>query len=160
ADVAMFYRLGQRVSQLTYNARNRIGNGSTERRDDGLSNFGIDIVEGVDASGMVVDVSPCGDRTTVDAFEASKKPALITHSNCRALSGHPRAKTDEAITLMAKAGGVMGITSVRTFVRATEPTTVQHMLDHFDYVAKLVGVEHLGVGSDIDLDGYDAMPPD
>jgi membrane dipeptidase len=158
-DVDFFYGLGQRVSQLTYNARNLIGNGSTERADDGLSDFGVSIVERMNKAGMVVDVSHCGDRTSLDACEVSKKPVLITHSNCRALvPGHPRCKPDEVIQKMAKTGGVMGITGVRMFVRDAEPTTLEHLLDHFDHVAKLVGVEHLGVGSDIDLYGYDAMP--
>jgi len=160
-DVDFFYGLGQRVSQLTYNSRNLIGNGSTERRDEGLSDFGVAIVERMNKVGMAVDVSHSGDRTTLDAFEVSKQPVLITHSNCRALNaGHVRCKTDEAIKAMAAKGGVMGITEVRMFVSAKEPTTVDSMLDHFDYVAKLVGVEHLGIGSDIDLLGYDAMPPE
>jgi membrane dipeptidase len=158
-DVDYFYGLGQRVSQLTYNARTLIGNGSTERRDEGLSDFGVSIVERMNKLGMAVDVSHCGDKTTLDAFELSKKPVLITHSNCRALNpNHPRCKTDEAIKAMAAKGGVMGITEVRMFVSSKEPTGVDAMLDHFDYVAKLVGVEHVGVGSDIDLLGYDAMP--
>lgn len=160
-DVNFFHSLGQRVSQLTYNTRNLIGNGSTERRDDGLSDFGVSIVERMNKVGMAVDVSHCGDRTTLDAFEVSKKPVLITHSNCRALvAGHPRLKTDEAIKKMAASGGVMGITGVRMFVKADEPTTIEHVLDHFDHVAKLVGVEHLGIGSDMDLDGYDDLPPE
>jgi membrane dipeptidase len=158
-DVDFFHGQGQRVSQLTYNGRNLIGNGSTERRDDGLSDFGLAIVERMNKVGMAVDVSHCGDRTTLDAFEVSKQPVLITHSNCRALvPGHPRDKPDEAIRAMAKSGGVMGITGVRMFVRDREPTTIEDALDHFDHVAKLVGPEHLGVGSDIDLDGYDDMP--
>ena len=160
-DVDYFYGLGQRVSQLTYNARTLIGNGSTERRDDGLSDFGVGIVERMNKVGMAVDVSHCGDKTTLDAFEVSKKPVLITHSNCRTLNpNHPRCKTDEAIKAMAAKGGVMGITEVRMFISPTEPTGMDAMLDHYDHVAKLVGVEHLGVGSDIDLLGYDAMPPD
>jgi membrane dipeptidase len=158
-DVDFFHALGQRVSQLTYNSRNLIGNGSTERRDEGISDFGVSIVERMNRVGMAVDVSHCGDRTTLDAFEISKRPVLITHSNCRALvPNHPRVKTDEAIRKMAASGGVMGITGVRMFVKADEPTTIEHMLDHFDHVAKLVGVEHLGVGSDVDLDGYDDLP--
>jgi membrane dipeptidase len=158
-DVDLFHALGQRVSQLTYNSRNLIGNGSTERRDDGISDFGVSIIERMNKVGMAVDVSHCGDRTTLDAFDISNRPVLITHSNCRALvPNHPRVKTDEAIRKMAASGGVMGITSVRMFVKADEPTTIEHMLDHYDHVAKLVGVEHLGVGSDIDLDGYDDMP--
>jgi membrane dipeptidase len=159
-DVDTFHSLGQRVSQLTYNARNLIGNGATERRDDGISDFGVGIIQRMNRAGMAVDVSHCGDRTTLDAFEASKQPVLITHSNCRALApNHPRCKTDEAIQSMAKSGGVMGITGVRMFVKNDEPTTIEHFLDHFDHVRKLVGVQHLGVGSDIDLDGYDDMPP-
>lgn len=160
-DVDFFYAQGQRVSQLTYNSRNLIGNGSTERRDDGLSDFGIAIVERMNKVGMAVDVSHCGDRTTLDAFEVSKRPVLITHSNCRVLAnGHPRDKTDEAILAVGKSGGVMGITGVRMFVSDKEPTTIENVLDHFDHVAKLIGPEHLGVGSDIDLDGYDDMPPE
>jgi membrane dipeptidase len=160
-DVELFYGYGQRVAQLTYNARNRIGNGSTERRDEGLSDFGVAIVERMNKVGMAVDVSHCGDRTTLDAFEISKKPVLITHSNVRALAnGHPRDKSDEAIRAVGKSGGVMGITGVRMFVRDREPTTIEHALDHFDYVARLIGAEHLGVGSDMDLDGYDDMPPE
>lgn len=161
ADVNFFRGLGQRVSQLTYNSRNMIGNGSTERRDEGISDFGVAIIGRMNAVGMAVDVSHCGDRTTLDAFELSRKPVLITHSNCRAIvPGHPRCKTDEAIKKMGAAGSVMGITGVRMFVKADEPTTIEHVLDHFDHVAKLVGPEHLGVGSDIDLNGYDAMPPE
>ena len=160
-DVDLFHSLGQRVSQLTYNSRNLIGNGSTERRDEGISDFGVAIVERMNKVGMAVDVSHCGDRTTLDAFEVSKKPVLITHSNCRALNpGHPRDKTDEAIKAVGKAGSVMGITGVRMFVKGSEPTTVEDVLKHFDHVRDLIGPEHLGVGSDIDLHGYDAMPPE
>ena len=160
-DVDFFHGVGQRVSQLTYNSRNLIGNGSTERRDEGISDFGVSIIERMNKVGMAIDVSHCGDRTTIDAFEISKKPVLITHSNCRALvPGHPRLKTDEAIKKVGEAGSVIGITGVRMFVKGDEPTTVEHVLDHFDHVAKLIGPEHLGVGSDIDLYGYDAMPPE
>lgn len=159
--VNFFWNLGQRVSQLTYNSRNWIGNGSTERRDEGLSDFGVAIVERMNTVGMAVDVSHSGDRTTLDACEVSKRPVLFTHSNVRALApGHPRCKTDEAIQAMAKSGGVMGITAVRMFVKNEEPTTIEDVLNHFDHVKKLVGPQHLGVGSDIDLDGYDDMPPE
>ncbi len=160
-DVDVFYQYGQRVSQLTYNARNLLGNGCTERRDDGLSDFGVSVVERMNAVGMAVDVSHCGEQTTLDAIEASKQPILITHANCRALvPQQPRTKTDEAIRKMAAKGGVMGITGMRMFVRDSEPTTIENMLDHYDHVAKLVGVEHVGTGSDSDLDGWDVLPPD
>ncbi|PCI32506.1 MAG: dipeptidase [Alphaproteobacteria bacterium] len=158
-DVDLYYHLGQRISQLTYNSRNLIGTGSTDRSDGGLSDFGVKIVERMNKLGMVVDVSHCGDRTTLDAFDVSKKPVLITHSNVRKLAGgHVRCKPDEAIKAMAKSGSVMGITGVRNFVRAKEPTNITHIIDHIDYVRKLVGVEHVGVGSDMDMNGYDDIP--
>ena len=161
ADVDVFRSLGQRVSQLTYNSRNLIGNGATERRDDGISDFGVAIIEKMNSTGVAVDVSHCGDKTTLDAFDISKKPVLITHSNCRSLvPGHPRVKTDEAIKKVGEKGGVMGITGVRMFVKVDEPTTIEHVLDHYDHVKKLIGPQHLGVGSDIDLYGYDSMPPE
>jgi membrane dipeptidase len=158
-DVQFFFDLGQRVSQLTYNSRTRIGNGSTERVDGGISDFGAAIVEKMNEVGMAVDVSHCGDQTTLDAYEISSAPVLLTHSNVRALApGHPRCKTDEAIRGMAETGGVMGITGVRMFVKNEEPTTIEDLLNHYDHVRDLVGPEFLGVGSDIDLYGYDAMP--
>lgn len=159
ADVARFHAMGQRVSQLTYNSRNMIGNGSTERRDEGLSDYGVSIVAKMNDAGMAVDVSHCGDKTSLDAFEVSKAPVLITHSNARALNpNHPRCKPDEVIRACGKAGSVMGITGVRNFVKDKEPTTIEDYLNHIDYVAKMIGIEHVGIGSDIDLDGYDDMP--
>ena len=160
-DVNQFYWLGQRVSQLTYNSRNMIGNGATERVDGGISDFGVAIIERMNEVGMAVDVSHSGDRTTLDACEISSRPVLFTHSNSRVLSGgHPRTKTDEAIRAMAATGGVMGITGVRMFVKDREPTTIEDYIDHFDHVRDLIGVEHLGVGSDVDLHGYDDLPAD
>jgi len=157
-DVQFFYNLGLRCAQLTYNAQTLIGSGSTEREDGGISDFGVAIIGAMDAAGMLIDVSHCGDRTTLDAIELAKGPIAITHSNCRALNNHPRLKTDEAIKKLAARGGVMGITGVRMFVTSAEPTTIESIVDHIDHVAKLVGIEHVGIGSDSDLFGYDAMP--
>ncbi|PZQ24150.1 MAG: dipeptidase [Sphingopyxis macrogoltabida] len=159
-DVALFRRLGLRCAQLTYNSQNRIGSGSTDRVDGGVSDYGAAIIAEMEKQMMLVDVSHCGDRTTLDAIAIAKGPIAITHSNARALVDHPRVKTDEAILALAAKGGVMGITGVRMFVRAADPTHVGHMADHIDHVAKLVGVEHVGIGSDADLNGYDDMAPD
>jgi hypothetical protein len=121
--------------------------------------LGAAIVAQMNAAGMAVDVSHCGDKTTMDAFRISKQPVLVTHSNCRALNpGHPRCKPDEAIREVGRTGSVFGITGVRMFVKRTEPTTIEHVIDQFDHVKKLIGSEHLGVGSDMDLDGYDDLP--
>lgn len=159
-DVEKFYSLGQRVSQLTYNSQNLIGTGSTDRVDGGVSDYGAQIIEAMNDIGMAVDVSHCGDKTTLDAFSLSRKPVLITHSNARALTkGHPRCKPDSAIRAMAKSGGVMGITGVRNFLKNTEPTTLEDYIDHIDHVVKIAGMDHVGIGTDSDLNGYDDLPP-
>lgn len=160
ADVKDFYDLGLRCAQLTYNSQNLIGSGSTERVDGGVTDFGVKIIEAMNDAGMLIDVSHSGDRTTLDAIELSPRPIAITHSNCRALNNHPRLKTDEAIKKLAAKGGVMGITGVRNFVKDKEPTTIEDIVDHIDHVVKLVGIEHVGIGSDSDLLGYDRMPKD
>jgi membrane dipeptidase len=159
-DVKDFYDVGLRCAQLTYNTQNLIGSGSTERVDGGISDYGVQIIKAMNDVGMLIDVSHSGDRTTLDAIELSPKPIAITHSNCRALNNHPRLKTDEAIKKLAAKGGVMGITGVRNFVKDKEPTTIEDIADHIDHVVKLVGIEHVGIGSDSDLMGYDHMPKD
>lgn len=155
ADVQRFHGLGQRVSQLTYNARNRIGTGCMAARDDGLSAYGAEIVAAMNRAGMAVDVSHCSERTCLDAFALSRAPVLITHANCRALTDHPRCKSDAVIRAMAKGGGVMGITVVSAFVANGRPATIEDVLDHFDRVARIAGIEHVGLGSDVDVDALD-----
>jgi membrane dipeptidase len=158
-DVDGFYAMGQRVSQLTYRP-NRIGGGSTDPRDSGLTAYGAQIVERMNTLGMAVDISHCADKTTLDAIEASRKPVLITHANCRALmKTSARCKSDAAIRRMAAKGGVMGITMVRFFVGAADTVTIENVLDHIDHVVNLAGVEHVGIGTDVDLDGRDHGTP-
>jgi membrane dipeptidase len=159
-DVKAFYELGLRCAQLTYNSQNLVGSGSTDRVDGGVSDYGAEVIKAMNQVGMLIDVSHSGDRTTLDAIELSPKPIAFTHSNCRALNDHPRLKTDEAIRKLAAKGGVMGITGVRNFVKSKEPTTVEDVVDHIDHVVKLVGIEHVGIGTDSDLMGYDHMPPE
>ena len=155
-DVDAFYRMGQRLTQLTYNTVNRLGTGCMAAHDAGLTQFGQQVVARMNDVGMAIDLSHCGERTTLDAIQASKKPVLITHSNCRALAPPvARCKSDEAIRAAARKGGAIGLTSVRHFVRAHDPVTVEDALDHFDHAVAIAGIEHVGVGSDLDLDGRD-----
>jgi membrane dipeptidase len=155
-DIDAFYATGQRLTQLTYNSTNRLGAGCKAVGDRGLTPFGIDVVTRMNAIGMAIDVSHCGEKTTLEAVAASNKPVLITHSNCKALApAVARCKTDEAIRAAARQGGVMGLTGVRHFVRAQDPVTLDDALDHFDHVVRIAGIEHVGLGSDTDLDGRD-----
>jgi membrane dipeptidase len=155
-DVDAFYKLGQRVSQLTYRD-NALGGGSTDPAERGLTLYGERVLARMNQIGMAADISHCGDRTTLDVIEASSKPVLATHSNCRALvPNSARCKTDAAIRKLAAKGGVMGVTLVRPFVGSGPSVTMENVLDHVDHVVKLVGVEHVGLGTDVDLDGRDS----
>jgi membrane dipeptidase len=158
-DVDLFYGLGQRDSQLTYNFQNAIGSGAFEPPQAGLTEYGVRIVERMNHVGMVVDLAHGGDRTILDACAASTKPVIISHGNCRALyPGYPRCVTDEAIRALAKTGGVIGINFISFMVKAKEPTTADDVIDHIDHVRDLVGVEHVGIGSDFGLESNDHMP--
>jgi membrane dipeptidase len=158
ADVKTFHRLGQRVSQLTYSERNALGSGCEDTVDEGLTDYGRAIVGEMNRVGMAIDVSHCSDRSSVEAMGLSKRPVLVTHSNCRALVSHPRCKPDSVIKLLARHGGVMGITSVRAFVHGGASASLDDLLDHYQHVAKVAGIEHVGIGSDCDLGGSQERP--
>jgi membrane dipeptidase len=149
ADVESFAAIGQRVSQLTYNGRNALGGGCGLRVDPGLSSLGAEIVAAMNRTGMIVDVSHCGPRTTLDAIEASRRTVLVTHSNCEALApGQARCKSDEVIRKLSAKGGVIGITAISNFVTSSGAARFEDVLDHFDHVARLAGTEHVGLGTD------------
>lgn len=147
--VRLFYELGLRVLQLTYNHRGYAGDGCAEPNDGGLSDFGARLIAECERLGIAVDVSHCGDRTTMEAFEAATRPVLLTHAMARALCDNPRCKTDEAIVRCAKGGGVIGIQALPSFVSQKARPTIDDMLDHVDYLARLVGIDHVGLGLDI-----------
>ena len=155
-DVPLFYQFGQRLSQLTYNYQNQIGSGAFDDQDKGLTDYGRQVVAKMNEVGMLVDLSHCSDRTTLEAIELSSKPPIITHANCRSLNlGNPRTKTDEMIKKLAAKGGVFGVAEIRFMVKGSEPVTIEDFLDHYDYILKLVGVEHAAIGTDFDLDTDD-----
>jgi membrane dipeptidase len=154
----MFHAMGVRSMQVTYNERNLLGDGSTERTNAGLSDFGIAAVERMNELGILVDSSHSGYQTTLDAIAFSKKTPIISHSNCRALNDHPRCKSDEQIRALAAKGGVMGLTCVNVMVKRDLPVTMEDYLDHVDHIVKLVGIDHVGFGSDMAMTGWPTDP--
>jgi membrane dipeptidase len=139
--------MGVRVIQLTYNRRNLVGDGCTERHPSGLSRFGTDLVHEMNDLGIVVDVSHCGDLTTVDAIDASRRPIAFTHTSCRAIYDHPRGKTDEQLRRLADHGGYVGIVAVPFFLKQAD-AGIPDMVDHIAHAAELVGIENVGIGTD------------
>jgi membrane dipeptidase len=155
------YGYGQRISQLSYNFRSLVADGAFEPHDAGVSEFGAKIIDRMNKVGMAVDLGHASDRTKLDAFDISKRPVILSHGNCRALNPESlRASTDDAIRKLAKAGGVMGITFIAFMVKGKEPVTVDDVIDDFDHVRDLVGIEHVGIGSDAGVESNDLGAPD
>ena len=145
--LAIFFNLGVRVIQLTYNQRNQLGDGCLEPGNAGLSRFGRDVVAAMNDQGILVDVSHCGQQTTADAIAHSSRPIAITHSGCRAVYEHPRSKRDEELRMMAEKGGVIGI-YMMPFLNAEGPAHAEHLIQHIEHAVQVCGENHVGVGSD------------
>lgn len=140
---------GLRVLQLTYNNQNLIGSGCAEQANGGLSTYGIRFVDRLNQLGVIVDTGHCGKQTTLDACRVSAAPVIASHTGAEALYPHMRCKSDEEILAIAGTGGVVGIFAMPWFVHGEpEATTIGHVLDHIDYVVRLAGVDHVGIGTD------------
>ena len=154
----MLHRLGVRAMTLTWNERNQIADGAAEgRTKGGLTNFGVELVSEMNKIGMVIDVSHISDAGFFDVIETSNAPIIASHSNCRALCNHRRNMTDEMIHRLAQKDGVMGMNFAPAFVDENKgKVTLERVLDHVDHVVKLVGADHVGLGSD--FDGIESTP--
>jgi membrane dipeptidase len=152
--IELFYNLGVRVIQLTYSRRARTGDGCYERTDCGISRSGIDVIEGMNELGILLDLSHCGRRTTLESIEVSKDPVAFTHSGTRSINDFARIKSDEEIKALTEKGGVIGIIAESNFVKhegglIEKRATLEDLLDHIDHISDLVGIDHLGIGGDI-----------
>jgi membrane dipeptidase len=146
-DVA--YGFGFRMILLTFNTRTYIGNGCAEKTDAGLSYLGLELVERLNKAGILVDLSHCGIQTALDAIEHSKDPCLYNHSGARALNEPVgRLRTDEEIKTVAEKGGLFGVSAIPNQLSCKPEQSIDDHLDHIEYVANLVGVDHVGIGLD------------
>ena len=142
-------QLGMKSLQLAYNEKNFVGDGCGERTDCGLSYFGIKIVEEMNKLNLLVDLSHVGYATSRDAIEVSKDPVVFTHSNARGLCENARNIPDDLIRACAEKGGVIGINGFPYFLRKDGNPTLSDFIGHIEYVEKLVGVDHVGIGTDM-----------
>jgi membrane dipeptidase len=146
--VEVFYRLGVRVIQITYNDLNFVGAGCYERNDVGLSRFGVDLVNKMNRLGIVIDLSHVGYKTTMEAIEVSADPVWFSHANPMALKNHCRNKTDEQVTFLASRGGVVGVNIFPPFLRKGYDSTLEDVIDVFDYWVQVAGIDHVSIGLD------------
>jgi membrane dipeptidase len=149
--VAAFHAMGLRMAQLTYNEAGAAGDGCLEERGGGLTRFGRALVPEMNRVGIGIDLSHCGDRTAYEAARASSKPVFLTHANAKAVNDRVRNKLDDTIRAVAGTGGVMGV-SIHGFMNwdgdPGHPPSLDNFVRHAQYVADLVGVEHVGIGTD------------
>ncbi len=149
--VDLFYNLGLRSLQLTYNYQNYVGSGCRERNDYGLTVFGVELVEYMNEIGMLVDTSHANMRTMADAIAVSKQPTIISHTACRAVHPHVRNTADENLRALADAGGVVGICQIRPFLTDVKSEdNVRYYFDHIVHAVNVAGIDHVCIGSDRD----------
>jgi membrane dipeptidase len=155
ALISLFYDLGVRWMLIAYNRTNRIGGGCHDV-DPGLTDLGRAALDEMARVGMVACCSHTGYRTTLDVMRYSKNPVILSHSNPRALRDHPRNVPDEILDACARTGGVIGINGIGIFLGDNDTSTAT-FVRHVDYVARRVGVEHVGIGMDyvFDQEGLD-----
>jgi len=146
--IEIYQRLGVRMIQLTYNQKNFVGDGCSERTDAGLSDFGVKVVREMNRLGIVVDGSHTGYRTTMNAIEISEKPPVFSHSNPLKLCENRRNIRDDQIKAVAAKRGLVGINGFPAFVKRGAQPTLSDFVDHIEYVLQLVGIDHVGLGLD------------
>jgi len=146
--LAVYHALGVRVIQLTYNDENAVGCGCMAPEDKGLTAFGREVVAEMNRLGMLVDLSHCGLRTTMDAIEASAGPVAFTHANPLALAKSPRNKPEEAFKALAAKGGVAGAVLLPAWLTDQGNASLKDYLEAIDYLVGLIGIDHVGLGTD------------
>jgi membrane dipeptidase len=154
--VDFFAELGVRIIQLTYNPANALGGGSMDPAGTGLTPFGHEVVERLNAQRVIVDLSHSGRQTCLDAARASRRPIAITHTGCRALIDLPRNKTDEELKLVASRGGYVGIYFM-PFLAKGRNATVEDVVNHVEHAVSVCGEDHVGIGTDGPFSGIDDM---
>ena len=154
--VNTFANLGVKVIQLTYNVRNKVGDGSMMPENRGLTTFGFEVVEALNDSNTLVDLSHSGEQTCLDAIQASTKPVAITHTGCRALADTPRNKSDRELRLLADRGGMVGIYFM-PFLKEDSFPDAMDIVRHIEHAINTCGEDHVGIGTDGLTTGVDDM---
>jgi membrane dipeptidase len=145
------YELGMRYLTITWNNSTDWAVSAQDERSStvGLSEFGKQIIDRLDSLGIVIDVSHVGIKTIEDILETTKNPIIATHSGARKLYDHYRNLNDDQIIAIANSGGVIGVVFYHWFLSGSY-RDISQVVDHIDYIKNLVGIDHVGLGSDFD----------
>ena len=146
--VDTLYGLGVRLGGLTYTRKTYTGDGQMERGDGGLSEFGLAVVERMNDLGMIVDLSHANARTAHEAIAHSKAPTIFSHNAAKAVWETARTRADADFVACAERGGLVCVTAVPNSLSDDPRQDITCVLDHYDYLVKLIGVDHVGIGTD------------
>lgn len=144
--IDVYYALGVRLCHPVFNVTNSIGGGCSDGNEIGLTKFGKHVIAGMNRAGMVVDGAHSGHRTQLDMLEVSEAPVVYTHHGAYTLHNQIRNLRDDVIRGCAARGGVVGISGAGYYLGG-QPSP-ERIFRHIDYIAQMVGVEHLGLGLD------------
>ena len=159
--VDVLYNAGIRLAGMTYRRKSYIGDGHLERNDGGLSLFGIEVIQRMNELGMVVDLSHASFRTAMDAIEFSEAPVAFSHDGSYTLGlkqgggeyAAGRLRRDEELLACAKKGGIIGVTVQPSVISSWgSELSLDLLLDHYDYMVKLLGIDHVAIGTDSSID--------
>jgi membrane dipeptidase len=137
-----------RLAGLTYTRRSALGDGQNEHSDAGLSELGREVVGRMNQVGMLIDLSHAGQRTALEAMEASEAPVIFSHNAAHRLRPTRRTRQDEELQACAARGGVVCVTAVPNSLSDDPRQDINCVLDHYDYLVNLLGVDHVGIGTD------------
>lgn len=152
AMVSLFAQLGVRQIHLAYNRTNSLAGGCHDV-DSGLTAKGRAIVDAINSNKLFMDISHTGYRTSMDIFEHSSKPVIISHGNPRAIKEHGRNYTDEQLKACAATGGVVCINGVAKFLNCRD-ASAESMVEMIEYLVQLIGPQHVGFGLDYVYDAH------
>ncbi len=146
--VDLFYRMGLRSCQLTYNTKNHAGVGCWE--EGGLTPFGRDLIARMNDRRMLIDLSHANMQTMTETVAASKAPVTVSHTACMAVHPNRRNTTDANMKAVADRGGVIGICQMRPFLTTKKSDNLHAYFDHLMHAIRVAGAEHVAIGSDRD----------
>jgi membrane dipeptidase len=149
--IEAYYKLGVRHTLLAFNQANDVGGGCAEKNDAGLSSFGEQAVKRLERVGMLIDLSHTGYRTTLDTMAMATRPCVFTHSMVDAVAPHFRNLKDDQIRACAGTGGVIGMSGSGEYMGDLSCSN-EALFKHIDYIAQLVGPQHVGLGLDLVFD--------
>jgi membrane dipeptidase len=150
--VEVLQRMGLRIMQLAYQRRNYLAEGVGEPSASGLSKLGFEVLEEMNRVGVVADLAHATEKTMWDVLRHSKKPVINSHSAVRSIVDHPRNMSDELLKALAGTGGVYSVSAYSAFLKkdgAKTGSTLDDWIRHVNYLVKLIGPDHVGIGFDV-----------